>query len=67
MYMHASFRLLSWSMELLAFASRLFAPKMLDYLLTASVYRSNAFFLPSERSGRNRPLLEAQGLSLIHI
>ena len=48
--------LFSWSMELLAFASRLSAPKMLDHLLTASVCHSNPFFLPSERSGRNRPL-----------
>ena len=33
-YMHAAYSLCSWSMELLAFASRLFAPKMLTiYLL----------------------------------
>ena len=51
-------RLFSWSMELLAFASRLFALQMLDHLLTTSVCHPNPFYLPSERSGRNRPLRE---------
>ena len=49
----------SWSMELLSFASRLFAPKLLDHLLTTYVCHSNPFFLASERNGRNRPLREA--------
>ena len=31
-YMHAASRLFSWSVELLALTSRLFAPKMLDHL-----------------------------------
>ena len=31
-YMHALYGLCSWSMELLTFASRLFAPKTLDHL-----------------------------------
>ena len=57
-YMHATSRLFSWSIELLAFASRLFASKMLDHPLT-SVCHSDPFFLASERSGRNRPLREA--------
>ena len=57
--MHASSRLFSCGMELFAFASRLFAPKMLDHLPTTSVCHSNPFFLPSKRSGRNRPLREA--------
>ena len=57
--MHASSRLF-WSMELLTFTRRLFAPKMLDHILCTSVLSySNPFFLPSERSGRNRPLREA--------
>ena len=38
-YMHAASGLFSWSMELLAFASRLLAPKMLDHLPHLS-YRS---------------------------
>ena len=46
-------------MELLSFASRLFAPKLLDHLLTTYVCHSNPFFLASERNGRNRPLREA--------
>ena len=51
--MHAASRLFSWSVKLLAFASRLFAPKMLDHLLlTTSVCHSNPFPLASERSGR---------------
>ena len=37
MYMDATSGLFSWSMELLAFASRLFAPKVLDHLLHLSV------------------------------
>ena len=49
----------SWSMELLVFASRLFAPKVLDHLLATPVCLSNPSFRSSERSGRNRPLLEA--------
>ena len=32
-YMHAASRMLSWSVELVASASHLFAPKMLDHLL----------------------------------
>ena len=51
--MNAASRLFSWSMELLAFTSRLFAPKMLDNLHTTSVCNSNQFFLASERSGRS--------------
>ena len=43
----------------LGICSRLFAPKMLDHLLTTSVCHPNPFFLASERSGRNRPLREA--------
>ena len=35
--MHAVSRLFSWGMGLLAFASRLFAPKMLDHLLTTYI------------------------------
>ena len=58
-YMHAASGLFSWSMELLAFARRLFVPKILDHLLTTPVCHSNPFFLVSERSGRNRPLREA--------
>ena len=53
MYTHASSRLFSWSTELLAFASRLFAPNILDHLLTTSAFHSNPFFLVNERSGRN--------------
>ena len=56
-YMHAASGLFSWSMELLAFASRLFAPKMLDHLPTTSVPFQS--LLAGERSGRNRPLREA--------
>ena len=52
-YMHAASRLFSWSTELLAFASRLFAPNILDHLLTTSAFHSNPFFLVNERSGRN--------------
>ena len=59
MYTHASSRLFSWSTELLAFASRLFAPEILDHLLTTCVCHSKPFFLLRERSGRNRPLREA--------
>ena len=50
--MNASSRSFSWSMELLAFASCVFAPKMLDNLLTTHVCHSNPFFVLSERSGR---------------
>ena len=57
--MHAASRLFSWSMELLAFATRLFAPKMLDHLLTTSICHSNLFLFVRERSGRNHPLREA--------
>ena len=50
-YMHAASRLFSWSTELLAFASRLFAPKILDHLLHLS-FRS---ILPGERASRPEP------------
>ena len=58
-YAHASSRLFSWSTELLEFVSRLFAPKMLDHLLHTSTCHSYPFFLPTERSGRNRTRREA--------
>ena len=47
-YMHAASGLFSWSMELLGFASRLFAPKMLDHLTTSAIplFRS---VIPCER------------------
>ena len=52
--MHAPYDLFSWSMKLLAFISRLSAPKMLDHLHTTyHVCHSNPFVLVSERSGRN--------------
>ena len=41
------------------FVSRLFAPNVLDHLLTAYACHSNSFFLASQRSGRSRPLREA--------
>ena len=57
-------RLLSCSMELSAFASRLFATKMLDHLLLLHLsVISNPFFLASERSGRHCPLREAPCMS----
>ena len=60
MYVHACcVRLLSWSMELLAFASRLITLTMLNHLLSTSGCNSNPLFLASERSGRNRLLREA--------
>ena len=42
--------LFSRSMEMLAFASRLYAPKMLDRPLKTSFCHSNPFFLASECS-----------------
>ena len=45
-YMHAASGLFSWSMDLLAFASRLFAPKMVNHLPHLS-FRS---VLPCERA-----------------
>ena len=63
--MHAASGLFSWSMELLAFAGRLFAPKMLDHLLTTSVCHSNPSLLVSERGGRNHPLREAPCTSIL--
>ena len=51
--------LFSWNMEMLAFASRLYAPIMLDRPLTTSVCHSNPFLLASECSVRNRPLRKA--------
>ena len=46
--------LFSWSMELLAFVSRLFAPKMLGHLAHLRICDSVPFFHVSERSWRNR-------------
>ena len=54
--MHAASRLFSWTMELLAFASRLFAP---TYYISDSDCHSIPFFLASEGIGGNRPLREA--------
>ena len=55
-YVHAcgASGLFSWSMELLALASRLFAPKMLDHLraLRTSVI---SFHSPGERAQRAKP------------
>ena len=61
-YMHAS-RLFSWSMELLAVASRRFARKILGRLLTTSLCQFNPFFLASERSGRKPPATRS---ALVH-
>ena len=53
--MHAASRLFSWSMVLLALASRLFAPKMLDHLLYIFIFcNSNPCLFVSESSERNR-------------
>ena len=49
-YIHAAFGLFSWSMELLAFGSRLFALKMLDDLLTAHSCLSFHPTFPRERA-----------------
>ena len=45
-YMHAAFGLFSWSKEPLLFASRLFAPEMLDHLR----HRSFSSIPPCERA-----------------
>ena len=52
--MHAASGLFSWSMELLAFASRLFAPKMLEHLLML-LHLSFRSILPCERAYRAEP------------
>ena len=49
-YMHATSGLFSWSMELLAFASHLFAPKMLDLLLFSCIYMPFRSIHPCERA-----------------
>ena len=54
-YMHAAPGLFSWGIELLAFASHLFASKMLHHL----VYLPFRAILCGKRSLRNRPLREA--------
>ena len=46
-------------MELLTFASRLFAPITFDHLLATSVMLFHFIFLVSMRSWRNSPLGEA--------
>ena len=51
-YMHAASRLFSWSVELVASASRLFSPKMLDHLLY--ICNTSTCLFADERSGRNR-------------
>ena len=52
--MHAASGLFSWTMELLAFASRQFSPETMD--LSVRFIRSHfgRFFLVSGRSGRRR-------------
>ena len=58
-YMHAASRLFSWSMELLAFASRLFAPKALDnllYILHASVVPIHSSLWASVAGGTAVPV-----------
>ena len=60
-YMHAASGLFSWSMELLAFASRQLAPEIGDnsvrfiYIL---FYYQVCIYLVSERSGRRKPPVE---------
>ena len=66
-YMHASSGLFSWSMELLVFASRLFAPKMLHHLINTFACHFNPLFLVIERDVRNRPLREAPCTTYIYI
>ena len=63
-YMHAASGLFSWSMELLAFASRQFAPKIVDLSVRFIRFFFFAiFFLVSERSGRWKPSAERSALS----
>ena len=61
-YMHAASGLFSWIMELLAFASRLFAPQGPS---TTYICHSVPFFLVGERSGRNRALATRSALYII--
>ena len=62
-YMHAASGLFSWSMELLAFASRQFAPKIVDLSVRFIRFFFFAiFFLVSERSGRWKPPAEGRAL-----
>ena len=60
-YTHAASGLFSWSIEVLAFASCLFAPKMLDHLLQDLSFRS---ILPRERAWRAE--LPATRIALYH-
>ena len=57
--MHAASLWFSWSMERMAFASRLLVRKIKDHPLTTLVCGSSRFFGVSKRSGRNRPLRKA--------
>ena len=61
--MHAASGLFSWSMEILAFASRQFAPKIVD--LSVRSIRILFYSLVSERSGRFEAARGAK--RLVHI
>ena len=60
-FVHAASGWLTWSMELLAFASRQFAPKIVN-LPVLSFVRILLFFLVSERSGQRKPPAERSAL-----
>ena len=61
-YTHAASGLFCLSMELMAFASRLFAPNMLDHLL----HLSSQSILPCEREYRAEPLATRSALCAVH-
>ena len=60
--MHAAFGLFSSTMELLAFASRQFAPKTMDLSVRFIHSHSVQFFLVSERSRRRKSPAERSAL-----
>ena len=64
--MHAASGLfVSWSVELLVFAIRQFAPKIMDLSVSASLTFFVLVFLASERSGRRKPPAERSALHII--
>ena len=60
--MHAASGSLSWAMELLAFASRQFAPKIVDLSVCFINSHFVRFFLVSDRSGRRKPPADRSAL-----
>ena len=62
--MHAASGLFSWTMELLAFESRMLAPKTTMSISVRFLSHSHLvqFFLVSERSGRRKPPAERSAL-----